>query len=186
MKIKAGSVNKGIFLKWKDRAVLVVDKEFFNPGKGRAVIRLKIKDVQTGRVLKHTLLTDEIVEKIAVEYRRAQFLYAADKQLVFADPVSFEQWEIPAPLIGNDLVFLKEGQIYRICFYNQEALGVIIPKKMTLSITQTEAGAKGNTVSGATKNATLEAGLVIKVPLFVKQGEKVIVNTEKRTYLKRV
>lgn len=185
MKVKAGSIGKGDFLNWKERAALVVGKEFFNPGKGRAVVRLKLKDVQNGHVLKHTLLTDEAVEKISVEYRQAQFLYKDDEEFVFADPVSFAQWEVPPGLIGDDLVFLKEGEIYRICFYNQQPLAVILPKKMTLLIAQTEAGAKGDTVTGATKNATLETGLVVKVPLFVKKGEKVIVSTEKREYLKR-
>ncbi len=183
--IKASNISKGMFLSWQDQPVLVVDKEFFNPGKGTAVVRLKLKNLKTGQVTKEVLRTDELVKEITVEQRKMQFIYKLGNNFVFVDQRTFEQQEVPAQLIGDDQYFIKEGQEYKISIYQDKPLAVILPLKMEFVVLETETGAKGNTVTAATKNAVLETGLVVKVPLFIKKGEKILVNTETREYVGR-
>lgn len=183
--IKAGSITKGMFLLRKEGIFLVVDKEFFNPGKGAAVVRLKLKDLKSGHVVREVLKTDELVEEVAVEYRRFQFLYQNGDQFVFINPRNYEQFEVEEKVIGEGRVYLKEGKEYRVALYQGKVLAVIPPKKMVFKVEKTEEAVKGDTVTGATKPALLENGLTVKVPLFVKKGDKVVISTETGEYLGR-
>jgi len=183
--VKAGSITKGMFLQWRGNPVLVVDKEFFNPGKGLAVVRLKLKDLKNGRVVKEVLRTDEGVEEIQVNHRRVQFLYQNGDQYVFMDPRTYEQIEVDQKVIGEGEKFIKEGEEYKLAIWEGKAVGISLPKKMVFEVVKTEKSVKGDTVTGATKPATLDNGTVIKVPLFIKEGEKVIVNTQTGEYVSR-
>ncbi len=183
--MKAGSIGKGMFLNFQGNLVLVADKEFFNPGKGSAVVRLKLKNLQTGRVQRQVLRTDETVETIEVDHRRLQYLYQQKDSFVFIDPHSYEQVEVPAKHVDSLKGFLKTGESYLIAFYQQQVLTVEPPKKMVLEVVKTQQAVKGDTVTAATKEAVLETGLVIKVPLFIKQGETILVNCELRQYVSR-
>ena len=183
--MKAGSISKGTFLNFRDNLVLVVDKEFFNPGKGSAVVRLKIKDLKTGRVRRQVLRTDESVEAVEIERRRLQYLYQQGKNFVFMDPATYEQVEVSGNQLAEIKGLLKEGELYLTTFYQQEILAVEPPKKMALKVIKTQQAVKGDTVTAATKDATLETGLIIKVPLFIKQGEIIVVNSESRQYVSR-
>ena len=183
--IKAGSISRGMFLRFQGNLVLVVDKEFFNPGKGAAVVRLKLKNLQTGRVRRQVLKTDEAVEPVEVDHRRLQYLYRQAKNFVFMDPQTYEQIEVDGKLLLGMEGLLKEGETYLISFYQQEPLSVQPPKKMVLRVAKTQAAVKGDTVTVATKEATLETGLTVHVPLFIKRGEKIIINCERREYVSR-
>ncbi len=183
--IKAGNISKGLFLRQQGELVLVVDKEFFNPGKGSAVVRLKLKNLKTGRVRRQVLRTDEMVEPVEVNYRRLQYLYRQGENFIFMEPRSYEQFEIPARLLESLQGLLKEGENYLVAFYQQIPLNVAPPKKMALKVVETQAGARGDTVTSASKEATLETGLVVKVPLFIKKGEIILINSERRQYVGR-
>ncbi len=183
--IKAGSISRGMFLRFQGDLVLVVDKEFFNPGKGAAVVRLKLKNLQTGRVRRQVLKTDEMVESVEVEHRRLQYLYRQGKNFVFMDPQTYEQIEVASELLADLKGLLKEGESYLVSFYQQKPLAVEPPKKMVLEVTKTQEAVKGDTVSAATKEAILETGLSVRVPLFIKQGEKIIINCQRREYVSR-
>jgi len=183
--MKAGSISKGIFLDFQNNLVLVVDKEFFNPGKGSAVVRLKLKNLQTGRVRRQVLRTDESVTAIDVEHRRLQYLYQQKDNFVFVDPRSFEQIEVPSERLDHLKGLLKEGESYLLALYQQRVLTVQPPKKMALKVVKTQEAVKGDTVTAATKEAVLETGLAVKVPLFIKQGEIILVNCERREYISR-
>ncbi len=183
--IKAGSITRGIFLRFYGNLVLVVDKEFFNPGKGAAVVRLKLKNLQTGRTRRQVLKTDEAVELIEVDKRRLQYLYRQGENFIFIDPQTYEQVEVAGDLLADLEGLLKEGESYLLSFYKQRPLAVEPPKKLVLEVSKTQEAVKGDTVTAATKEAVLETGLTVRVPLFIKQGEKIIINCERREYVSR-
>lgn len=165
----------------------MVDKELHSPGKGSAVIRLKLKSLKTGNVIKEVLKTDDWAEEITVDHRPAQFLYRSGDQFVFMNPQTYEQYEVEALLVGDDEGFLKESHEYQLAIYEGKVIGVRMPQKMVLEVVESEESAKGNTATGsaATKPVKLETGMIVKVPLFIKKGEKIIVNTETKEYIGR-
>ena len=183
--IKAGSVSKGMYILWKNEPCFVVDKEFFNPGKGAAVARLKIKGLTSNNVLKEVLKTDDQVEEIMVDHFSAQYLYKSGDQFVFMNSHSFEQHQVEKRVVGEQKQYLKEGVEYRLESYQDKVIGVRLPKKMVFEVSQTENAVKGDTVTGATKPAKLETGLIVKVPLFISKGERIFVNTETGAYVSR-
>lgn len=183
--IKAGSIVKGMYLNWRGEPTLVVDKEFFNPGKGAAVVRLKLKGLTSGNVVREVLKTDEQVEEITVENRPAQFLYADGNQYVFINPHTYEQYEVEASIVEDYQGLIKEGNEYQLALYQGRVVGLKLPKKMVFEVVETENAVKGDTVTGATKPAKLDTGLAIKVPLFVKKGDRIVVNTETKEYVSR-
>jgi len=183
--IKAGNITKGMFLQWRDEPVLVVDKEFFNPGKGSAVVRLKFKNVKTGNVVKEVLRTDDGVEEIQIDHHRLQFLYKSGSDFVFMNPRTYEQMEVNDKVVGEVAKFIKEGEEYKLAIWEGQVVEIISPQKMVFTVVETENAVKGDTVSGATKPATLDNGTAIKIPLFIKKGEKIIVNTETGEYVSK-
>ncbi len=183
--IKAGSITKGIFLQWQNEPVLVVDKEFYNPGKGSAVVRLKLKHFKTGLTTKEVLRTDDNVEEAEVTHQQAQFLYKAKDSFHFMDPRTYEQYEAAASVIGEGEKYLKESEEYLLAIWENKVVAFILPKKMVFTVTQAESGIKGDTVTGATKPVLLDNGATAKVPLFIKEGEKIIINTDTGEYVGR-
>ncbi|MFH1561364.1 MAG: elongation factor P [Patescibacteria group bacterium] len=183
--IKAGSVNKGSYLNWQGQPAVVVDKEFYNPGKGSAVVRFKIKNIKNGNVVKEVIKTDELIEEIVVDQRQAQFAYHSGDQLVFINPHTYEQYEVASSLLGDDSAYVKEGDNFQLAVLEDEVIGVQLPKKVVLKVVETESAVKGNTVTGATKPAKMETGLTVKVPLFINKGDEIIVNTETGQYVSR-
>lgn len=163
----------------------MVEKEFLNLGRGAAVVRLKLKDLKRGHLLRVVLKTDATVEEINVEHRSAQFLYAEEQEYVFIDPHSYEQYQVDTGVVKPYQGLIKEGTQYRLVLYQNEVIDLQLPKKIVCRVVKTEKGVKGDTVTGATKRAELETGLVIKVPLFVREGDQVVVNTETKEYISR-
>ncbi len=184
--IKAGALSKGIFLLVKDEPYLVTEREFVNPGKGTAFVRLKLKNLKSGLVLKQVIKSQESVEDIKVETKNAQYLYSDADNYLFMDSETYEQFGIPISGNEDKQYFMKEGETYPISFWEDNALDIIIPLKISLAVTEAENALRGDTVSGATKPVTLETGIVVKVPLFIKQGDKILINTETREYVERV
>jgi len=183
--IKAGSITKGIFLSWRGQPVLVVDKEFYNPGKGAAVVRLKLKHLKTGQTTKEVLKTDENIEEAEVNHVQAQYLYKTKDNFYFMNPRTYDQHEVPFDIIGDQEKYLKENEEYLLAIWEGKAVAFITPKKMVFTVAQAEETVKGNTVTGATKPVTLDNGAIVKVPLFIKEGEQIIINTETGEYVGR-
>ncbi|MBN1834326.1 MAG: elongation factor P [Spirochaetales bacterium] len=184
--IKAGSISKGMFLLIKGEPHLVAEREFVNPGKGSAFVRLKLKSLVTGQVLKQVNKSQESVEDITVETREAQFLYADSESYVFMDLETYEQFTVPMAGQEDKKLFMREGDTYQLSFWEDRPIDILLPYKIVLAVTEAEHALKGDTVSGATKPVTLETGLVIKVPLFIKEGDRLLINTETREYVERV
>lgn len=163
----------------------VIDFQHVKPGKGAAFVRSKLRNLRTGAIQEKTFRAGEKVEKAQIDNRRMQYLYASGDQHVFMDNESYEQIELPATRIDYELKYLKENMEVFIIMYQGEVLGVELPNTVELEVTETEPGIKGDTASGGTKPATVETGLVVQVPFFVNQGDRLIINTTDGTYVSR-
>jgi elongation factor P len=156
------------------------------PGKGGAFVRTKVKNLRTGRVLDRTFRSGERVELADVEDKRMQYLYRDGENLVFMDTQSYDQIPIPAAVVGDSVQWLKEGLEIDVMFWRGRPVNIELPSFIEAQITYCEPGIKGDTASGATKPATLETGAVVLVPLFVKEGERIRVDTRSGEYVERV
>ncbi|MBS4191244.1 elongation factor P [Bacillus sp. FJAT-49705] len=163
----------------------VMDFQHVKPGKGAAFVRSKLRNLRNGAVQEKTFRAGEKVAKAQIDNRKMQYLYANGDQHVFMDNESYEQIELPTASIEYELKFLKENMEVHIMMYNTETLGVELPKSVELEVIETEPGIKGDTASGGSKPAKLETGLIVQVPFFINQGDKLIINTDEGTYVSR-
>jgi len=163
----------------------VLDFQHVKPGKGAAFVRSKLRNLRNGSVNEKTFRAGEKVEKAQIDNRKMQYLYAQGDEHVFMDLESYEQTELSSAAIEYELKFLKENMEVHIQSYQGEMLGVELPNTVTLEVTETEPGIKGDTASGGTKPATLETGLIVQVPFFVNQGDMLVINTEEASYVSR-
>ncbi len=184
--IKAGQIEKGMALLVKGQPFIVVERDFVNPGKGSAFARVKMKSPTTGQVLRETIKTQDSVEDIMVEDKDCQYLYNDGESYHFMDNDTFEQFEIPMASFPDYQVLMKDGETYRVTMWESKPLNIVIPYKVVYEVAVAEDAIKGDTVQGASKVVETETGLKVKVPIFIKQGEKILVNTETREYLERV
>lgn len=183
--ISTAQFRKGMYVLFQDEPNMITDISFVSPGKGSAFYRTKLKNLFTGRVVEFTYKSGEKVEEVMVETHEAEYSYFDGSNYVFIEPRTFEQYSVPEEIIGEDKVYLKEGGLYRIKFYDEKPVGVMPPKTITCKIVESENSIKGDTATNAMKNAVLDNGLKVLVPLFIKQGEEIIVNTETGTYVSR-
>ncbi|MCH7541213.1 elongation factor P [Patescibacteria group bacterium] len=170
--------NKGM---WE-----VVKYSHTKMGRGSANIKLKIKNLNTGATIEKTFTSGQKVDELSLSKKKGQFLYNDVDNIVFMDPVSFEQFTLPRSLVGRKEKFLKEGETYDLLVAQDQVLSIEIPKLATLSVAETGPGVKGDTVSATTKDATLENGLRVKVPLFINQDDRIKVDTRTGEYVERV
>ena len=184
--IRGGDIAKGTVLINKGSPYLVVEREFVNPGKGAAFARVKMKNLKDGSVLTQTIKTADNVEDAVVSTHKGQYQYQDGDSFVFMDTESFEQIEVPNDILKEKVHYLREGDEYEIVVWEEKPIDVKIPTKMIFVVEQSENYIKGDTVSGATKPVVTETGLTVRVPLFIKQGEKILVNTETNEYQERV
>jgi elongation factor P len=156
------------------------------PGKGGAFVRTKLKNLRTGRVLERTFRSGERLDEADVQDRRMQYLYQDSSGLVFMDTETYDQMSIPLERVGDAKAFLRENLEVDVILYKGNAINIELPAFIEAVVTKTEPGIKGDTASGATKPATIETGAVVLVPLFLKEGEKIRVDTRTGEYVERV
>ncbi|MEK9152558.1 MAG: elongation factor P, partial [Patescibacteria group bacterium] len=172
-------IKKDLVIMFKDAPHAVVDFQHVNPGKGSAFVRTRLKNVQTGKVFEHTYKSGEGIEVLELERSPMQYLYKDADNYFFMDNSSFEQVGVPTAMVAEKGNYLKEGQEATVLMYQGVALSVDVPKKLTFKITEAAPGVKGDTASGrVTKEATIETGMKVAVPLFVKEGDSIVINTE--------
>jgi elongation factor P len=164
---------------------MIVDITFVSPGKGSAFYKTKLKSLYTGRVVEYTYKSGEKVEEVLVETHEAQYSYFDGTNYVFIEPRTFEQYSVPAEVIGSDKIYLKEELLYRIKFYDEKPVGVTLPKSIICKVVEAENSVKGDTATSAMKNAVLDTGAKVLVPLFVKTGDEIMISTESGAYLSR-
>lgn len=183
--ISTSDFIKGIFIEFKNEPHQIVEFQHVNPGKGSAFIRTKLKSLKSGKVAEFTYKSGEKVEEIPIITREMQFLYKQGDFLIFMDPTSYEQTELPINLAGNFANFIKEGEIYQLLILEEKACGMRFPKKVRLKVIEADVGVKGNTVSGAKKSVIVETGVSVQVPLFIKVGDIIAIDPETGDYLER-
>jgi len=164
---------------------LVLKYEFSKMGRGNANIKLKVRNLITGSVLQKGFSSGNNVDEIFLKRKKMQYLFSDQYQSTFMDPVSFEQVEIKNEVLGESKPYLQEGGEVQVLFWGEQALAVELPAKLVFTVKETGPGEKGNTVSNMYKPATLDSGLEVKVPLFINQGEKVIIDTRNGDYVSR-
>ena len=184
--IKAGQIDKGTALLIKGQPFICIDREFVSPGKGSAFVRLKMKSPSTGQTLSETMKTQDNVDDIMVSDRDCQYLYNDGEHFHLMLTDTFEQIEVPMATFVDYEFLMKDGETYRCTFWEALLLDIQIPPKVIFLVAEAEEAVKGDTVQGATKYVTTETGLKVRVPIFIKQGEKIRVNTETKEYLERV
>ena len=177
--------RKGLKIEIDGTPFEIIEFQHFKPGKGGAIVRTKLRNILNGRVLDNTFRSGEKVERPNLESRDMQFLYHEGEQLVFMDMTTYDQMHMDAEATDGKASYLKDGQECRVLLYNEKPLDIEIPASLVLEVTETEPGAKGDTVSNVTKPATLETGVVIQVPIFVNIGDRVKVDTRTNGYLGR-
>jgi elongation factor P len=184
--IRGGDIVKGSCLLQKGQPFLVVEREFHNPGKGTAIARVKMKSIKDGSVLSLTIPTQQEVEDAEVTVVSCQYQYADQDHYHFMDGESYDQYEVPISDMEDKKFYLQDGSSYEITIWEGTVIDIKIPYKVVFTVAESENYVKGDTVSGATKPVTTETGLTVRVPLFIKQGEKILVNTETNEYVERV
>lgn len=178
--------RKGLKIELDNIPYEIVDFQHVKPGKGGAFVRTKLKNLLNGRVVENTFRSGEKMEKPDMENREMQFLYKDGSGFVFMDMENYDQFSVDDNVLGNKGGFLVDGMELTMLMYRGKALDLDLPASVVLEVTHTEPGVKGDTVSGATKPATLSTGITVNVPLFVNEGEKVKVDTRSGEYLGRV
>lgn len=183
--ITTAQFRKGMVVEFKGEPHSIVEFQHVNPGKGSAFVRTRLKSLKTGKVQDFTYKSGESVTEIPVETREMQYLYKEGDAYVFMDNFSYEQISIPNAILSDYLGYLKPNDTYQILVHEDRALGIRFPKKVRLLVTQASEGARGDTVAGAGKVVSLETGLKVTVPLFIKEGDTIAVDTETGSYLER-
>jgi elongation factor P len=179
-------IRKGIKIQIDGVPYAVVEHQFVKPGKGQAFTRCRIKNLQTGAVIERTWKSGESVELADVDTRKMTYSWDEGDSLVFMDTSTGDQLHVMKDKVGDEVRFLSEGLDCEVTVYNGNAIGIELPSSVVLQISRSDPGIKGDTASGATKPATLSTGAVVNVPLFIKEGEWVKIDTRTGEYLERV
>lgn len=183
--VNANDIKNGMTILFEDNIYVVLEFSHVKPGKGAAFVKAKLKNLRTGSIVEKTFNSSIKLERAMIQKVDMQYLYNSGESYNFMNMETYEQIEIPANSLGDDAKFLKENLSVNITFYEGEVLGIILPDKIEYIITKTEPAVKGNTTNNATKEATIETGLVIKVPLFIEEGETILVSTSDGKYVSR-
>ncbi len=186
MALSITNLKKGVIFQWEGEPFRVVDYNQKVMGRGGSIVNVRIKSLLDGKVLSKTFKGNEQLETADVTSQAVQYLYNDTNTFFFMNDETFDQFEVPADLVGDGAGYIKEGDRVQLQFFNGRPINVELPKNVPLKVTYTEDAVKGDTSSSVTKTATLETGLTIKVPAFIKQGDVISVDTTNGTYRERV
>lgn len=183
--ISTSDFEKGMVIKVNGEPWQIINFEFYKPGKGGAVMRTKLKNFLTGKVVEKTFRSGDKFEEVEIDYQNALYLYADRKSAVFLLKNNQQRISFDLEKVQDLIKFLKEKTEVSVIFIEEKPVSIKIPIKVELLVIEAPDAIKGNTVSGALKTVTLENGLKIKTPLFIKKGDKIIINTESGQYVER-
>lgn len=170
----------------EDGIFQIVEYQHVKPGKGKAFVRMRLKNLETGAVLDRTFRAGEQVQQAIIDRRSHQFLYKDDIGFHFMDGETYSQIAVNDEDVGDAAGYLTEGDEVHLAMYEGRPIGIDLPASVQLEVTESEPAVKGDRVSGTTKPVTLETGLVVQVPLFVEKGDTVKVDTRTGEYMTRV
>ncbi len=185
MKIDGNAVRAGMVIEYENKLWQVVKHELRTPGNLRAFNQVELKELQNGTKNNVRLSSTERVERVRLDQHDCNFLYAEGDMLTFMNTETYEQFTLPADLLGDDLPFLQDGMTVIVELHENTPIGITLPEKVELTIAETEPVVRGQTAASSNKPAVLENGVRIMVPPFIDSGERVIVRIEDRAYVER-
>ena len=180
--VNVNDLKNGLTISFDNNIYSVLEFLHVKPGKGPAFVRTKLRNLRTGAIIDHTFNSNIKVAKAHIDRNKMQYLYEASNEYYFMNLETYDQLSLAKDQIGDDVKYLKEGLEVDMNFYENELLGITLPEKIEMLVTETEPGVKGNTATNATKDAIIETGMTIKVPLFINEGETIIINTKDGKY----
>jgi elongation factor P len=183
--INATSLKAGIAFLYEGKPFKVTKYQLIKMGRGGATVRVNCINLENGANIEHAFSSNLSFELITLSKKKLQYLYKDEKIVYFMNNETYEQIEVPIAILGTDVNFIKEGGECDILFWGDRAMSVDLPPKITLEVTDCDPGVKGNSASNYLKSATMENGLNVKVPLFIKKGEKIRVDTRTGEYVER-
>lgn len=186
MALSITNLKKGTVFQWEGQPFKVVEYNQKVMGRGGSIVNVRIKSLLDGKVLEKTFKGNEQLDSADVSSESVQYLYNDGSTFFFMNQETFNQFEVPADLVGDSAGYLKEGDIVQLQFFNGQPITVELAKNVPLTVTYAENAVKGDTSSSITKDATLETGITIKVPAFIKQGDVISVDTTTGAYRERV
>ncbi len=178
-------IKNGMTISYEGNIYQVVEFQHVKPGKGSAFVKTKLKNLRTMSTQEITFNAGIKLEKANVQKKALSYLYNSGDTYVFMDNNTYEQLEINKSMLEDYIKFLKEGLVVEIVSYEGEVIGINLPEKVSYKVIETEQAVKGNTTSGAMKDATIETGYTVKVPLFISEGEEIILTTSDGKYSSR-
>ena len=185
MNININDIKNGMTVIINGNLCLIQEFQHVKPGKGPAFCRIKFKNIKTGATIEETFNTNIKLERAHVEKLSMQYLYNQGDSYVFMNTGDYSQLEVDKKLLEEQVPYLKENLEIEIQTFNGDIIGINLPEKIEYEVTETTDAIKGNTTSSAMKEATIETGLVVKVPLFINVGEKIIITTRDGKYSSR-
>lgn len=186
MALNATELRSGTVFKEGKDLLQVLTYEHNKMGRGSGTIKVKVRNLKTGSVTEKSFITGARVDEADIVKQKAQFLYKDGENFYFMDPVSFEQFPLNLQVVGEQAKFLREGLEVNLIVSDEEALSLELPNSLIYEIKNTGPGERGNTVSNVYKDATLDNELIVKVPMFMKVGDKVKIDTRSGQYIERV
>lgn len=183
--IVAGDFRNGITFEMDNNIFQIVEFQHVKPGKGAAFVRAKLKNIITGATVERTFNPSDKFENAVIERKDMQYLYKDEDLYYFMDVESYEQMPISVKTVGDALKLVKENEVVKILSHKGNVFGIEPPTFVELEVIETEPGFKGDTATGASKPATVETGAVVKVPLFVNQGDRIRIDTRTGEYMER-
>jgi elongation factor P len=184
--IDTGDIRKGSTFEQDGRLLKVIDFSHNKQGRGSAQLRMTLRDLRTGSTTQQTVMAGTKFTSVRLERSHVQFLYREGDAFHFMDTETFDQIVLMESTIGEAANFLKENDTIDLLTYEDEPIDIELPTSVTLTVTQTDPGFKGDTATGGTKPATLETGLTVNVPLFLNEGDQIKVDTRTGAYIERV
>jgi elongation factor P len=185
MTVTTSELRKGLTIQMDGELYRVTDWAHNKQGRGSAQVRLQLKNLRTGTNIERTYQAGAKFDDVRLERRPLQFMYADGNQYNFMDPETYEQVSLGANLLGDAVNYMRENDTVDVLMHGDDFVDIDLPAAVVLTVTQSDPGVRGDTATGATKPATLETGLVVYVPLFVNEGDRVKVDTRSGKYLER-
>lgn len=184
--IDVNDLRSGVTFELNGNLYKVIEYSHNKPGRGKATIRTRVRDLRTGVILEKTFLSGDRVQNIRLDYRPVQFLYQDGDLYHFMDTETFEQPALGVDILGETVNYLKEGVEAKVTYYGTEPLDIELPTAVELKVVEAEVAVKGDTATGANKWVTVESGLKVQVPLFVEKGNTIRIDTRTGAYITRV
>src|SRR3989339_676862 len=184
--INGGNIAKGIYIMYKGAPHFVTKAEYMAPGKGTPIMRVKMKNVQSGAATEFTFKTNESVEVADVDKKEMQYLYRDGDELVFMDQKTFDQASVPLDLVGEQAGFLMADMKCWVLLYNEKAIGISLPPHVNMKVLDAPEAIAGNRVNAPKRLVKLETGVEVLAPLFIKTGDSITIDTTTGEYLSRV